>query len=192
MLFPQNVLTTLLKCYQTFPVDSRSCIASQKCTNKQYKNAPLRLSNSSDTPPHQDCFFFFPHQPQLCGFLLRVPSYLSLMFLAFFSRCLCFQVTVMEKDHQNICLLIQLLWNCLLHHSLQSLLRECLHSPYFPICQFALLKTCLRKLDELLFIGSISKELILLRSNFYRNIMNVDIKCHYSLCRPVRMLSVFC
>ena len=114
------------------------------------------------------------------------------MFLAFFSRCLCFQVTVMEKDHQNICLLIQLLWNCLLHHSLQSLLRECLHSPYFPICQFALLKTCLRKLDELLFIGSISKELILLRSNFYRNIMNVDIKCHYSLCRPVRMLSVFC
>ena len=57
MLFPQNVLTTLLKCYQTFPVDSRSCIASQKCTNKQYKNVPLRLSNSSDTPPHQDCFF---------------------------------------------------------------------------------------------------------------------------------------
>lgn len=142
---------------------------------------------------HIRIVFFLPTPTSTVWFFVACAVLSCLMFLAFFSRrCLCFQVTVMEKDHQNICLLIQLLWNCLLHHSLQSLLRECLHSPYFPICQFALLKTCLRKLDELLFIGSISKELILLRSNFYRNIMNVDIKCHYSLCRPVRMLSVFC
>lgn len=115
------------------------------------------------------------------------------MFLVSYSRrCLRFQGSSDgEGSPKHLCLLIQPLRNRLLHKSLQSLLWECLHSLYFPVHQFSILKTCLKEAWWVFFIGSISKGLILVRSNFHRNTMNGDIRCHYPLWRPVRMLLAF-
>ena len=111
------------------------------------------------------------------------------MFLvSYCRRCLHFQGSSDgEGSPKHLCLLIQPLRNRLLHNSLQSLLWECLRSLYFPVHQFSILKTCLKEAWWAFFIGSISKGLILVRSNFHRNIMNGDIRCHY----PVRMLLAF-
>ena len=103
MFFPRNVLTVLLKRYQTFPIDSRNRIAFQKYMSKWNKVALLGLCHSVDTPPHQDWFLSL-HTNLNC---------LVLCHLCWFSFLWCFlsltaegvsavRVPVMEKDHQNM------------------------------------------------------------------------------------------
>ena len=112
------------------------------------------------------------------------------MFLVFYSRRRsprCNGSSVGEGSPKHLCLQKQLL-HCrtVFCTTLCSFCYEsvCI-SLTLPYVNLRFSKLAWKKLSKLLFIGSISEQLILLRSNFQRNITNVDIRCHYSLWRPV-------
>lgn len=122
------------------------------------------------------------------GFFLRTPTWTAWFFVACIGLVF-FDVSCLLQEKMSLLPPFQW-WRRIINTSVFSTKRSSAQlfavfpvrvsaSPLtFPYVNLHFLKLAWKSLYELRVIGSISKELILLRSNFNRNIMNVDFRCH--------------